>query len=45
MNDSDHEPPEPSWLDEVSVATKLVVVVTILAVAGYLVLLIWDLFR
>jgi hypothetical protein len=26
---------EPSWLDEVSFATKFVVVVTVLAVVGY----------
>ena len=34
------EKPEGSFLDEVSLATKIVVVVTLLTVAGYLVLLI-----
>jgi hypothetical protein len=35
--------PEPSWLDEVSFATKLVVAVTLLTIAGYVVLVIADL--
>lgn len=34
--------PEGSFLDEVSLATKFVVVVTILTIAGYLVFLIVD---
>lgn len=38
------EKPETSFLDEVSLATKFVVVVTLLTIAGYLVFLIADLF-
>jgi hypothetical protein len=38
------EKDERSWLDEISWSTKAVVVVTLLAVAGYVVLLIADLF-
>ncbi|MEQ1857332.1 MAG: hypothetical protein ABL963_12795 [Longimicrobiales bacterium] len=36
--------PEPSWLDEISLATKLVFVVTVVSVMGYLIYLILDLF-
>jgi hypothetical protein len=36
---------EPSWLDEVSFATKFVVVVTVLAVVGYGLVSIVQLFR
>lgn len=33
-----------SWLDEISLATKLVVVVTLATIAGFLLFLIVDLF-
>jgi len=36
---------EPSWLDEVSFATKFVVIVTVVAVVGYGLLSIVALFR
>lgn len=36
------EKPEGSFLEEVSLATKISVVVTFLAIAGYLVFLIID---
>jgi len=35
---------EPSWLDEVSIATKIVVVVTIVTTVGYGLLKIVELF-
>jgi hypothetical protein len=35
---------EPSWLDEVSFATKLVVVLTVLAIVGFALLRIVELF-
>jgi len=38
------ETPGGSWLDEVSLSTKIVVVVTAVAVAGYVILLIAELF-
>jgi hypothetical protein len=37
--------PEPSWLDEVSFATKFVVVVTVVAVVGFALVRIVELFR
>jgi hypothetical protein len=36
---------EPSWLDEVSFATKFVVVVTVLSIVGYGLVSIVQLFR
>jgi hypothetical protein len=36
---------EPSWLDEVSIATKIVVVVTVVITVGYGLLKIVELFR
>jgi hypothetical protein len=36
---------EPNWLDEVSFATKFVVVVTVVAIVGYGLLSIVQLFR
>jgi hypothetical protein len=36
---------EPSWLDEVSIATKIVVVVTVVTTVGYGLLKIVELFR
>jgi hypothetical protein len=38
------EPPEGSWLDEISLSTKIVVLVTVLAVGGYMVVVLADLF-
>ena len=36
--------PKPSWLDEVSFATKLVVIVTALSIVGFALLRIVELF-
>jgi hypothetical protein len=36
---------EPSWLDEVSFATKFVVVVTVVAIVGFALVRIVELFR
>ncbi len=44
MNEPKGEQREPSWLDEISLATKIVVVTTFVAIAGYVVFLIADLF-
>ena len=44
MNERRDEPAGGSWLDEVSLATKIVVVVTVVAVGGYMIFLIADLF-
>jgi hypothetical protein len=38
------KPEEPSFLTEVSFATKLAVVVTLLSIAGYFLFLIVDMF-
>ena len=40
----DPEKPEPSWLDEVSFATKFVVVVTLVSIAGFALVTIVELF-
>ena len=39
------EKQEPSWLDEISVATKIVVVVTVASVGGFALLKILEMFR
>ncbi len=39
------EKPEPSWLDEVSIATKIVVVVTVATTVGFGLLKILEMFR
>jgi hypothetical protein len=44
VNERRDERPEGSWLDEISLVNKIVVVVTLVAIAGYLVFLIADLF-
>ena len=44
MSERRDETPGGSWLDEVSIATKIVVVVTVVAVGGYMIFLIADLF-
>jgi hypothetical protein len=36
---------EPSWLDEVSLATKIVVVITVTSTVGYGLLKIFELLR
>jgi hypothetical protein len=36
---------EPSWLDEVSLATKIVVVITVASTVGYGLLKIFEMFR
>ena len=38
------ERPEPSWLDEVSFATKFTVVVTLLAIVGFALVRIVEMF-
>lgn len=44
MDERPKEPAGGSWLDEVSMSTKIVVVVTVASVAGYMLLLVADLF-
>lgn len=38
------EKPESSWLDEISWSTKIVVVVTLVTIAGFFLVLIAELF-
>ena len=38
------DPKQPSWLDEVSIATKIVVVLTVLSIVGFALLRIVELF-
>lgn len=40
----DSERPEPSWLDEVSFATKFTVVVTLVTIAGFALVTLVELF-
>ena len=40
----DPERPEPSWLDEISFATKFTVVVTLATIAGFTLVKVFELF-